>query len=455
MRNCSPDDCDNPAAEQHARNVILFIADATGIPALGAASIHGHGAPGKLFVQQMPHIALSETSSADNWTTDSAAGMTAIVTGVKTDNGVLSQSPGDPASRKPLKTILEYAEERGLSTGVISNGQMADATPAACYAHAGNRELVGEIFSQVLSPRFGDGVDLVLGFGREEILAATGKLGIDLRRRLKGAGYSFYTSPTELSGSDRRVVALFDSDEFDMSAVVDKAITILSKNPKGFFLMIEQEVDTRLHEGRIELALKRVLSLDEIARSTARRMGGDTLILFTADHSFDFRVRSAKKSQPLLSSDSGIRIGESHTGEEVLISAQGPGAKRVRGVMANTEIFNVMLNAFGWRRSPLHRNRHGPNQVRNEDSRRFRRILGAATAPRTYPMEPHPLRRDRDTADGADVGFRHPQRPREGARRRDHPARDGRHALYRNQLRTHGACVSQRGFRLYLCRAGD
>ena len=73
-----------------ARNVILFLGDAGGIPTLNAASIVAHQKPLKLFIQHMPNIALSETSSASEWVTDSAAGMTAIVTGEKTDNGVLS-----------------------------------------------------------------------------------------------------------------------------------------------------------------------------------------------------------------------------------------------------------------------------------------------------------------------------------------------------------------------------
>src|SRR5687768_4153402 len=79
-------------AADRAKNVILFIGDAGGLSTLHAASLHRYGEPAKLFVQQMPYVALSETSSASDWVTDSAAGMTAIVTGTKTHNGVLSQS---------------------------------------------------------------------------------------------------------------------------------------------------------------------------------------------------------------------------------------------------------------------------------------------------------------------------------------------------------------------------
>lgn len=77
---------------QVAKNVILFIGDAAGIPTLSAASLHEYGAPQKLFLQSTPHAGLMDTSAASDWVTDSAAAMTAIVTRCKTQNGVISQS---------------------------------------------------------------------------------------------------------------------------------------------------------------------------------------------------------------------------------------------------------------------------------------------------------------------------------------------------------------------------
>jgi alkaline phosphatase len=62
----------------------------------------------------MAHIALAETSSASQWVTDSAAGMTAIVTGRKTHNGVVAQSEAAVRGKtdgEALKTILEYATD--------------------------------------------------------------------------------------------------------------------------------------------------------------------------------------------------------------------------------------------------------------------------------------------------------------------------------------------------------
>ena len=91
------------AAEPRAKNVILFLADAGGISTLNAASVHGYGDTRKLFVQSMPHIALSDTSTASSWVSDSAAGMTAVVTGHKTHNGVSRRVPMPNEGRRTAR----------------------------------------------------------------------------------------------------------------------------------------------------------------------------------------------------------------------------------------------------------------------------------------------------------------------------------------------------------------
>jgi alkaline phosphatase len=353
------------AGERRAHSVILFLGDAGGIPTLNAASIYGYDKPRSLFIQGMPHIALSETSPAFEWVTDSAAGMTAIVTGHKTRNGVISESDvAIPGKRdgEPLKTILEYAEERGLSTGVVSNSPMADATPAACYAHVNDRERTGEIFAQVLKPRFGDGVDVVIGPGRKEIVQATRELGIDILPALTARGYALPDSFDGIPRDARRVVLLFEDEDFDLDAAAHRAVDILSRNPRGFFLMVESD----LHTDRIVRGLERTVAFDRIIMRSADRMrGSDTLIVYTADHSFDFRVDGGEQGAPLISDTergflgdekdsirwANVRRDDEHSGEEVLVAAEGPGAEKVHGILANTDLFHIMMAAYGWEAS--------------------------------------------------------------------------------------------------------
>jgi alkaline phosphatase len=343
-----------------AKNVVLFLADAGGIPTLHAASVHAHRAPQRLYIHTMPHIALSETSSASRWVTDSAAGMTAIVTGTKTHNGVIAQTDAAERGKKdgdPLKTILEHAEERGLSTGVITNSSVLSATPAATYAHVNDRAKEAEIFRHLLTPRFGDGVDVVFGHGRTAVTEAAMEAGVDAKTAIETAGLGFYDSLDAIPETAKRAVVLFDSG-FDLEAATSRAIRILSRNPNGYFLMVESDA----HTEKLVQGLDRVLQIDRAIRNTAEQTR-DTLILFTADHSYDFRINGGRRDEPLIpetiAADFGddedsiklenVRREDDHTGEEVLVAAQGPGAERVRGFLANTDLFHIMMQAFGWR----------------------------------------------------------------------------------------------------------
>ncbi len=336
-------------AAGRAKNVVLFLGDGTGPSTINAASIHGYNEPRRLFLQNMPYIALSETSSASSWVSDSAAGMTAIVTGYKTHNGVISQSAAAVRGiqdGEPLKTILEYAEERGLSTGVVSNSQMADATPAACYAHSNDRSKHGEIFAQVLKPRFGDGVDVIIGPGRLTIFEATRKLGIDLETALPAKGYRLPGSLEAVPADARRVVILFPDASFDLAAATQRAIDVLSRNPKGFFLMVE----SNNHSRNVAETLDRTVAMDRIIRATAERLDErDTLILFTADHSYDLRLPRGLKGGSIVQQ---VKVDGSHSAEEVIVAARGPGAGRVHGIVPNTELFQVMKAAYGWDQAP-------------------------------------------------------------------------------------------------------
>jgi alkaline phosphatase len=354
------------AADRRAKNVILFLADAGGIPTIHAASLHGYGAPRKLFLQRMPHIGLSDTSSASRFVTDSAAGMTAIVTGQKTNNNVVGQSAsGERGVRdgEPLKTILEYAEERGLSTGIVTNDALSGATPAALYAKANDRASTAVIFQQVFTPRFGDGVDVMIGGGRPAITKALAATGVDLEVMARERGRPVQRSLADVAPEATRAIVLLDSGEFELGEAVMLAVRMLSRNRKGYFLMVEWDT----HTDSLRRGLDRMVALDRVIERSAQQASRDTLLLFTADHSFDVRVRGGQPGRPLLEGFEeaeakriaekrrdiripAVRMDNGHTGEEVLVAAQGPGADRVRGYLANTDLFGVMMDAFGWKR---------------------------------------------------------------------------------------------------------
>jgi alkaline phosphatase len=345
-----------------ARNVILFLADAGGTSTIAAASLHGYGAPRRLFIQRMRYIGLSDTSTASQIVSDSAAGMTAIVTGQKTHNGVISQSATavrGTADGAPLKTILEYAEERGLSTGVITNDSLAGATPAALYAKSNDRAKTAEIFQQAFLARYGDGIDVMIGAGRPAITKALAAAGVDLETVSREKGRPVLSALSDIAPEARRAIVLLDSPQFDPGEAIQTAMRMLSRNRKGYFLMMEWDT----HTDRIRRGLDRMVALDKVIEQTSQTAGKNTLLLFTADHAFDIRLRGGMLGTPLLegleeaeaASPKGpiripaVRMDSGHTGEEVLVAAQGPGAHRVRGYMANSDLFRVMMSAFGWK----------------------------------------------------------------------------------------------------------
>ena len=312
---------------------------------------------------------MSDTSTASQIVTDSAAGMTAIVTGQRTHNGVIAQSAAAVRGKQdgePLKTILEYAEEHGLSTGVISNDSLTGATPASTYAHVNDRGKTADIFQQAFAPRFGDGVDVMIGSGRPGITKALEAAGSSLDAVAAQQRRPILSSLDEVPADATRTIVLFESSEFDVEAAVRTAHRILSKNKKGYFLMVE--VDT--HTDRVRRGIERMVLMDKVIERTASLVGRDTLLMLTADHSFDMQLRGGRLDTPLFDGldaaeakaaeakaagetrptlrTSSIRMEDGHTGEPVIIAAKGPGADRVRGFMLNTDLFNVMMHAYGW-----------------------------------------------------------------------------------------------------------
>jgi alkaline phosphatase len=348
------------AAEPRAKNVVLFLADAAGIPTVNAASRFGYGEPRRLFVQRLPFIGLSETSTASEWVTDSAAGMTAIVTGVRTHNGVIGQGPDAVRGSRDgtrLKTLLDYAEEHGLGTGIISNDSIAGATPAALYAHVNERSRLADIVVQAFESHGGDGIEVLIGSAVNERAAAS-KAGTDLDALAARSGRPLYRSLAEVPADARRAFVFADQREFELQRAVDTAIVILSRHPNGYFLMVESDA----HTDRPEQGLRHLVEFDRVIERVAQHTSTDTLMLFTADHSFDLRIHDGRNGDSVLAGLDpaspranpslrlpNVRIDDTHTGEEVLVGASGPGSSRVRGYFANTDLFHIMLDAWGWK----------------------------------------------------------------------------------------------------------
>ncbi|WP_286234375.1 alkaline phosphatase [Thalassotalea sediminis] len=189
-----------------AKNVILFVGDGMGISTVTAARILAGQKMGKmgeehqLSFDKFPYSGFAKTYNVDAQTPDSAGTMTAMMSGIKTDVGVIGVGEGisrgncDSVSGNELVTALELAEIAGKSTGVISTARITHATPAATYAKSADRnwednsdmpadeaakgceDIASQLvnFEANLEARFSgldvDGIEVVLGGGRRHFL---------------------------------------------------------------------------------------------------------------------------------------------------------------------------------------------------------------------------------------------------------------------------------------------
>lgn len=351
---------ENPAPR--AKNVILFLADASGVAALNAASLMAYNEPMKLNIQSWPHLGLSETSPVDSFVSDSANGMSSIVTGVKTRNGVISQGPDVIRGQRdgtPTKTLLEYAEERGLLTGVVSSQSIADATPAANYAHSNDRGKQGEIFMQAFTPRFGDGVDVLLGAGRQRIGGLLTEAGTSFEALASAHNRPVYSSLEDAAANNSRPIVV--ADRIDVRAATLRALDLLEQSEQGYLLVVEWDA----HTDDVRKGLQNIVDFDRLMAEIAGRVDlNETLLVFTSDHSFGVQVDGGKRGQDLMAgydawkasgSDAdlvrleNVLVNRTHTAEEVPTLAIGRGAEQVRGYFPNTYLFDVIMNSWGWK----------------------------------------------------------------------------------------------------------
>ena len=354
--------------KKKAKNVILFIGDGMGVSTVTASRIfEGQSLPGNrggeehsLSFEKFPHVALSKTYQVNQQTSDSAPTMSSMITGVKTNEGVLSvgaivprgELSGKVIDDNKTMTLLEQAEERGMSTGIISTARITHATPAACYAHISNRDWeadrnlpagssVRDIAYQLVNFHKtnlkSDGLEVALGGGRTNFIPETmadpedtaskglRKDGVDLTAQWtsqyinpayvydkKGWDAIDVKNTDHLLGLFERSHMEYEADrlkdtngEPSLTEMTEKAIQILKKNPKGFFLMVEAgRIDHAHHSGNAYRAITDTVEMSNAVQKAVDMTdsaANDTLIVVSADHSHTFTIAGyPQRGNPIL-----------------------------------------------------------------------------------------------------------------------------------------------------------
>ena len=459
-----------------AKNVILFIGDGMSPAHRVAARLLAKGiaegkALGKLAIDDMPHMALVATAGSDSIITDSANSASAYATGHKSAvnaMGVYADRTPDPLDDPRVETVTSLAQRRqDMAIGIVTNTEIEDATPAAMVAHTRRRTEYDRIVEQYFAAK----PDVLMGGGRANFLpksenGSRRRDESDFVAQFRAAGYSVALTGPEMVSAAKdpgttKLLGLFTlgnmdgaldrkflkggtvgkfPEQPDLTEQVGAALEVLSKNPSGFFLMVESGmIDKYTHLLDMERAVYDTIMLDNavrLARDWAAAHGDDTLILVIADHNHPIgllgtidddmtketpaplreRVRVYERAgfpnypapnaegyparvdvsrrlalfsaslpdhyetlRPKLDNPNeptvagkdantfvaneryksvpgaALRFGnlpaminaDVHSGEDVILTATGPGSERVRGQMDNTEVFRVIAEALG------------------------------------------------------------------------------------------------------------
>ncbi len=273
---------DQNANNRIAKNIIFMIPD--GYSTSYATNYRWY--KGKKTVLDPLLVGMHRTYSANSKVTDSAAAGTAMATGVKTNNGMISTSPDG----KKLKTILEASKENGKSSGLVATSTITYATPAVFASHVASRSSEAEIAIQMLE----NDVDVLLGGGKKYFPKS-------LLKKAEENGYQYVTNQEELKNVKKadKLIGLFakegmapelDRDETNEPSLAEmavSAINVLKMNKDGFFLMVEgSQIDWAGHDNdpawamkdseAFELAVEKVV---EFAKND-----GKTLVVIAGDH---------------------------------------------------------------------------------------------------------------------------------------------------------------------------
>jgi len=315
-------------AAPKAKNIIFLLGDGLSVAHRTGARIMSKGvtegkANGRLNMDELDRMAFIGTSSVDSIAVDSANSMSAYMTGHKGSVNAL----GVYADRTPatlddprVETIAEaLRRQTKKSIGVVSTAEIEDATPAAVVSHTRRRADKADIVEMF----YGVKPDVILGGGSAYFLpqATAGskrKDDKDYIQLFKDAGYALATDKTELAtaaaSNQPNLLGLFHTGNMDTTldreflkkGTVEKfpnqpglvemtktALERLSKNPEGFFLMVEgASIDKMSHPLDWDRAVIETIEFDKavgIAREFAAK-NPDTLIIATGDHTHGFSI---------------------------------------------------------------------------------------------------------------------------------------------------------------------
>ena len=319
------------------KQILLLIGDGNGLAQISSGIVANGG---ELTLTQLRTIGLVKTQAADDFTTDSASGATAMATGQKANNRAL----GLNASGDSIPNLPYFLSQKGFKSGLVTNDELTGATPAAFYAHHPERDAAVEIAGYLPA----SALNLVIGGGGKHFK----------KEKLSQAGFTLVSNMQELGEVKEPRVAHFASEggmpsmeagrgNF-LSQAFLQASSYLGKGKSPFFLMLEAaKIDSGGHSNAPSTIVTELLDFDcaiaEAIRYADTHPG--TLVLVTADHEtggVSIPQGDLERREVELAFHS-----DDHTGILVPLFAYGARSSAFAGVYDNTEIFHRLLKVIG------------------------------------------------------------------------------------------------------------
>ena len=327
----------NDGADKKIKNVILLIGDGMGINQVMAGA-YANGR--ELSMLNIKSVGIQYFNPNDDFIGDSASGGSALATGDVSWTRHIATNKDGSVEYSPL---TDYFKGMGKATGVVSLGDIADATPAVFYGHTSERDSTDKITSYWLT----SDVDLICGPGTS-YLEKPRQDGLDMLNGIKANGYTYTKDATALGSEKGKVLCLDDrmgayATEETLSFLADITKASIEKlsqdSKKGFFLMVEgAKIDYAGHSDCFPASVIEQLGFD-LAVAEALKFAdsnGETLVVVTADH----------ETGGLTLLDGDLQTGhvlavynsDDHTPTVVPVFAYGPGSREFIGTYLNVEI---------------------------------------------------------------------------------------------------------------------
>lgn len=316
-------------AQKPVKNIILLIGDGNGLSQITATQQVNKG---NLSVTQLKSIGLIKTQAADDFTTDSAAGATAMATGQKTNNRAI----GTDKRGKKIANLTEILSKKGYSTGIITTDEATGATPSSFYAHQVDRSQTEDILKDL----FKSSLNLVISKG-------------DYKDENNGF-FKIAETPSKVGQMPLDRTAFFYGDDTYGTAPTDFLATLtlqglihLNQEKRPFFLMVEgANIDSYGHKNSVEGIVSEGISFDK-AISEALKFADqeqNTLVIITADHETSgFSLPHGSNNDYSIEGDFA---STDHSGSMVPLFAYGPQSREFAGVYDNHMIFQKILQVL-------------------------------------------------------------------------------------------------------------